>query len=56
MESMGSLEVGKEADFLALTLPAPAVGVDEVLAQVAFADGVTVERAFVRGVRVGAAR
>jgi len=50
---VGSLEAGKEADFVALTLPAPAAGESEVLAQVAFAGGVRVERAFVRGKRVG---
>ena len=48
----GSLTPGKDADFLALELPAPAQGLDEVLAQVAFADGVRVARTFVRGVRV----
>ncbi len=51
---VGSLEVGKEADFVALALPAPAASMAEVLAQVVFAGGVRVERAFVRGVRVGA--
>ena len=48
----GSLVPGKEADFLALSLPAPADSLDAVLAQIAFSDGVRVERAFVRGARV----
>jgi guanine deaminase len=48
----GSLVPGKDADFLALRLPAPADTLDAVLAQIAFSDGVRVERAFVRGVRV----
>jgi guanine deaminase len=50
----GSLEAGKEADFLALAVPASARTVDELLAQVVFGDGVRVVRAFVRGERVGA--
>ncbi len=50
--TIGSLEPGKEADFLALTLPAHVEGEAEVLAQIAFADAGRVERAFVRGVEV----
>jgi guanine deaminase len=49
----GSLEVGKEADFVALALPSPAATAGEVLAQVTFAGGVRVVSAFVRGARVG---
>jgi guanine deaminase len=50
----GSLEAGKEADFVALALPSPAATAGDVLAQVTFAGAVRVVRAFVRGVRVGA--
>jgi guanine deaminase len=50
----GSLEAGKEADFLALAVPPAAGTADEVLAHLAFGDGVRVARAFVRGKRVGA--
>jgi cytosine/adenosine deaminase-related metal-dependent hydrolase len=49
----GSLEVGKEADFVVLALPSPAATAGEVLAQVTFAGGVRVVSAFVRGARVG---
>jgi cytosine/adenosine deaminase-related metal-dependent hydrolase len=49
---VGSITVGKDADVVALSLPYPAEGVDEVLALVAFADGVRVERTYVRGERV----
>jgi guanine deaminase len=45
----GSLEEGKDADFLALSLPGPAASREELLAQVVFGDGVRVEKAFVRG-------
>jgi guanine deaminase len=49
----GSLTAGKEADFLALDIPGQALGAaasaGEILAQVAFGDGVRVTRAFVRG-------
>jgi cytosine/adenosine deaminase-related metal-dependent hydrolase len=48
----GSLEAGKEADFLALAVPGTAASVEEVLARVVFGDGVRVEKAFVRGERV----
>jgi guanine deaminase len=48
----GSLVPGKDADFVALRLPAPADTLEAVLAQIAFSDGVRVERAFVRGARV----
>jgi guanine deaminase len=51
-EVTGSLEAGKEADFLALVLPAPAETASDVLAQVVFADRVRLTRAFVRGERV----
>jgi guanine deaminase len=48
--SIGSLEPGKEADFIALHLPEYVEGQDNVLAQIAFAgDLAFVERAFVRG-------
>lgn len=50
----GSLEAGKEADFVALALPSPAATAAEVLAQVTFAGEVRVVTAFVRGARVGA--
>jgi guanine deaminase len=49
---VGSITAGKDADVVALSLPYPAEGVEEVLAQVAFADGVRVERTYVRGERV----
>jgi guanine deaminase len=49
----GSLEVGKEADFLALHVPDPAAADDDLLAQVVFGDGVRVDKAFVRGEPVG---
>jgi guanine deaminase len=49
---VGSLTAGKDADVVALALAYPAEGVDEVLAQIAFADGVRVERTYVRGERV----
>jgi guanine deaminase len=49
----GSLEPGKDADFVALALPAPAQTAGEVLAQVTFAGAVPVVSAFVRGARVG---
>ena len=53
MESVtGSLEVGKEADFLAVELPDHAEGEDALLAQLAFADAGRVVRAWVRGVGV----
>jgi len=45
----GSLEVGKEADFLAVELPDHAEDEDAVLAQLAFADAGRVTRAWVRG-------
>jgi guanine deaminase len=45
----GSLSAGKDADFVTLSLPAPAATADEVLAQIVFAGGVRVERAYVRG-------
>lgn len=48
--SIGTLEPGKEADFIALHLPEYVEGLEGVLAQIAFAgDLVWVERAFVRG-------
>ncbi len=50
---IGTLEPGKQADFLALELPAHATGEAAVLAQLAFADAGRVTRAFVRGVEVG---
>ena len=51
----GSLEVGKEADFLAVELPEHAEGEEAVLAQLAFADAGRVARAYVRGTAVYAA-
>lgn len=52
----GSLEVGKEADVLAVELPDHAEGEDALLAQLAFADAGRVTRAWVRGVGVYARR
>lgn len=47
---IGSLEPGKEADFIAMRVPHYAQSREEVVAQIAFAgDGGIVERAFVRG-------
>ena len=37
---IGSLEVGKEADFLVLGVPGAAAGADDLLAEVVFGDGV----------------
>ena len=48
---VGSLEAGKEADFLAIDLPDRGGGEAAVLAQLAFADEGRVTRAFVRGKR-----
>jgi guanine deaminase len=48
--SIGSLEPGKDADFIAMRLPEYVEGLESVIAQVAFAgDLACVERAFVRG-------
>lgn len=48
--SIGTLEPGKEADFVALRVPEYVEGMSNVLAQIAFAgDLAYVERAFVRG-------
>jgi guanine deaminase len=46
---IGSLEAGKEADFLSIDLPDHGGGEAAVLAQLAFADEGRVTRAFVRG-------
>ena len=49
-EAIGTLEPGKEADFVALHVPEYVEGMSNVLAQIAFAgDLAYVERAFVRG-------
>jgi guanine deaminase len=48
----GSLEPGKDADFVVMSLPAHVEGEAGVLAQIVFADGGRVERAFVRGRQV----
>jgi guanine deaminase len=53
--TVGSLTPGKEADIVALALAFPSDTVEEVLAQIVFADGVRVERAYVRGERVATA-
>jgi guanine deaminase len=50
---IGALTPGREADIVALSLPAPVETMDDALAQIAFADGVRVVRTFVRGRRVG---
>jgi guanine deaminase len=48
--AVGSLEEGKEADFIAVRVPPYAQSGAEVIAQIAFSSDVTlVERAFVRG-------
>jgi guanine deaminase len=47
--AIGSVEEGKEADFVALSLPDHAEDEASVLAQIAFADMGRVTRAFVRG-------
>jgi len=50
---IGSLEVGKEADFIAVRVPDYAHDLNDVLAQIAFASDTTrVERVFVRGRQV----
>ena len=49
---VGSLEPGKEADFVAMALPAHVARPDEVLAQIAFAGSARVVSAFVRGERL----
>lgn len=45
----GSLEAGKDADFVALSIPGKAETTGDLLAQVVFGDGVRVARTFVRG-------
>jgi guanine deaminase len=45
----GSLEVGKEADFIALRLPDYVEAREQILGQIAFGDEGLVERVFVRG-------
>lgn len=50
---VGSLEVGKEADFIVVRVPPYAQSMAEVIAQIAFCgDATAVERAFVRGRQV----
>jgi len=51
----GSLEPGKSADFIAVSLPAYAETEAAILGQLAFGDSGRVERVFVRGERVFAA-
>ncbi len=51
----GSLEAGKAADFIAVSLPEYATTEGAILGQIAFGDSGRVERAFVRGERVFAA-
>jgi guanine deaminase len=51
----GSLEAGKSADFIAVTLPEYVDTEGAILAQLAFGDSGRVERVFVRGERVLAA-
>ena len=46
---IGSLEIGKEADLVALRVPSHARSMDEVIAAVAFSDEVRVASAWVRG-------
>ncbi|MFO0761482.1 MAG: guanine deaminase [Byssovorax sp.] len=48
----GSLEPGKEADFLALRLPDYVVEREQILSQLVFGDAGKVERTFVRGKQV----
>jgi guanine deaminase len=52
----GSLEAGKAADFIAVSLPEYAATEAEILGQLAFGDSGRVERVFVRGERVFAAQ
>jgi guanine deaminase len=52
----GSLEVGKSADFIAVSLPEYVDTEGAILAQLAFGDSGRVERVFVRGERVFAAQ
>lgn len=52
-DRIGSLEPGKEADFLAVRCPGHAATEAEILAQIAFAgDESRVERVYVRGIQV----
>jgi guanine deaminase len=47
--AVGSLEAGKEADFIALRLPEYVETREQILGQIAFGDEGVVERVFVRG-------
>jgi guanine deaminase len=51
----GSLEAGKDADFVALRLPDHGEGKARILGQIAFSDAGVIERVFVRGRLVHAA-
>jgi guanine deaminase len=51
--AIGSLEVGKDADFIALHLPAHVESQAQILGQIAFGEEGAVERVFVRGRKVG---